>query len=170
MDMLWLLEQGHSITGVELNKGAVGAFFDENAIPHTQQVQDGFDVYSNDDLSIYAGDFFTLKKEQLDHIKLVFDRAALIALPPAMRQDYAAKMADILPVGCKMFLITMVYDESEMSGPPFSVKDDEVYRLFSTGFNVEKVESSDDPALLGGLVKRGLSSLTENVWFITKIR
>lgn len=168
VDMLWLLEQGHPITGVELNEGAVAAFFAENTIPSTQQKQENFQVYNNPQLSIYAGDFFKLTRSQLSHTKLVFDRAALIALPPAMRHDYVEKMKDILSIGCKIFLITTVYDESEMSGPPFSVADEEIQRLFSTGFNIEKVESSNDPVLLGGLVKRGLTSLTENIWFITK--
>ncbi len=167
-DMLWLLEQGHPVTGVEINEGAVATFFDENQILHTREDVHGFQLYSNKDLKIFTGDFFKLSGGQLKQIKLVFDRAALIALPPAMRQDYAAKMAEILPIGCKIFLITVVYDQSKMSGPPFSVEDEEVYGLFEASFNVNKVESSDDPALLGGLLKRGLSSLIENVWFISK--
>lgn len=168
LDMLWLLGQGHPVTGVELNEGAVRAFFEENGIPATQQKRDNFHVYHNAELSIYTGDFFKLTHSELNETKFVFDRAALIALPPAMRRDYVEKMKDILNIGSKIFLITTVYDENEMSGPPFSVEDEEVRDLFSTGFDVEKVESSDDPAMIGGLSKRGLTSLVENIWFMTK--
>ena len=168
LDMLWLLEQGHRVTGVELHASAVDAFFAENAVPAERTEQGAFQYYRSHGLGIYCGDFFDLTAEHEQDCRYVFDRAALVALPPEMRVDYVTHMHKILPAGSQLFLIGMAYDTSKMSGPPFSVPDEEVKTLFANGFSVERVASSDDPSLLGGLEKRGLDRLRENIYFIHK--
>ncbi|MCB1754713.1 MAG: thiopurine S-methyltransferase, partial [Gammaproteobacteria bacterium] len=168
LDMLWLLEQGHTVTGVELNEPAVSGFFSQHGISFVKEAQPPFTSYRGDGLDIHVGDFFKLPASFIAGNRLVFDRAALIALPPAMRIDYADKLREILAPGCKIFLITVVYDQNAMNGPPFSVQDDEVYKLFDNGFEIKKVNASDDPSLLGGLAKRGLKELAENVFFLTR--
>ena len=35
VDLLWLCNRGHSVTGVELSPIAMSQFFKENSIPHT---------------------------------------------------------------------------------------------------------------------------------------
>lgn len=169
LDMLWLLEQGHAVTGVELNENAVKTFFIEHGIPYDKNDNGPFNTYQSDGLEIHAGDFFKLKQEYLGGARLVFDRAALIALPRAMRIDYADKMREILPLGSKIFLITTVFDQNQMSGPPFSVEDEEVFKLFGNGFEIKKIIFSEDPSLLGGLARRGLKKLAENVFFLTRM-
>ena len=168
LDMLWLLDQGHRVTGNELNDYAVESFFAENDIPASQTAVGDFVRWEADELQVYLGDFFQLSPDQLDGVKLVFDRAALVALPSAMRRDYVRHMRTILAPGSRIFLVAMVYDESKMSGPPFSVPDEEVRNLFADGFSVDHVDSNSDPERLGGLAKRGLDALTENVYFIRK--
>ncbi len=168
LDMLWLLEQGHEVSGIELSQAAVESFFREHAIPFEITDIGLFQSYSSYGLKILSGDFFNLTPALLAETKLVFDRAALIALPQSMRAAYAEKMRSILSDQSKIFLITMIYDESRMSGPPFSVDDEEVFRIFGDGFEIKKIHSSSDPSLLGGLAKRGLDALQENVFFLTK--
>ena len=58
----------------------------------------------------------------------MFDRAALIAMPRVMQQLYAEKLTQLTPPGCKILLITIEYDPSEMGGPPFPVPADQVRR------------------------------------------
>jgi thiopurine S-methyltransferase len=169
LDMLWLLEQGHSVIGVELNRGSIERFYHQHQIPHQVSECGTFTTFDADQLSILTGDFFDLEAKHLDGVSLIYDRAALIALPPDMRVDYAQKIKDITVRGQRIFLISMEYNISEMSGPPFSVSDEEIYNLFSANFEIEKRISSSDPALLGGLVKRGLTALTENVFFLSRI-
>ncbi len=167
LDMLWLNQQGHEVVGNELDDGAVENFYGEHKIKHKISQNGRIQTYTSTRLTIHSGDYFDLQPRDLAGVNLVFDRAALIALPSEMRKDYVNQLHQLLPTGCKLFLITMVYDESRMSGPPFSVLDDEVYQLYNNGFNVEKIASSSDPKLLGGLAKRGLQTLEENVFFLT---
>lgn len=169
LDMLWLLKQGHSVVGNELNETAVECLFSENSIPVQSATNGDFMRWQADELSILCGDYFSLTPKHVAKSGLVFDRAALIALPQKMRQDYVKHMRTILAPGTRIFLITMAYDESKMSGPPFSVPDAEVQLLFKDGFTLEQMDSSDDPSLVGGLAKRGLDRLTETLYFIQRI-
>ncbi|MEZ5583009.1 MAG: hypothetical protein R3F37_09810 [Candidatus Competibacteraceae bacterium] len=41
--------------------------------------------------------FFALTETDVENVAGVYDRAALIALPPAMRQDYVEHLLGILP-------------------------------------------------------------------------
>ncbi len=169
IDMLWLNDNGHSVVGVELDQGSIERFFDKHQISHSRTSLGSLLTFGSDRLAIHTGDFFELTTSHLYGAQLVYDRASLIALPKHMRQDYANKLRQLLIEKSKILLITITYDEKEMSGPPFSVSDEEVFQLFENGFEVKKIASSSDPGLLGGLVKRGLSALTESVFFLEKI-
>jgi len=63
-----------------------------------------------------------------------------VALPSEMREKYVKKMLEILPEKVKILLITLDYDENEKQGPPFSVTEEEVYRLYSENFMIELLE------------------------------
>lgn len=162
LDMLWLREQGHPVFGVELSEKAVAAFFEENGIPAEVRRQGEHADYIGEQLQLRAGDFFALKREDLGAIRAVYDRAALIALPPAMRADYARHMARLLPAGAHILLITMEYPEGALEGPPFSVTEEEVGRLFGEAFAVERWamwQDADGP--------RGMP-VTEKVYTLTR--
>src|SRR5690606_41446378 len=73
----------------------------------------------------------------------VFDRAAMIALPPPLREHYVDELYALLPAGCSGLLITLEYLQHETEGPPFSVAEDEVRTLFSPGWSVELLERRD---------------------------
>ena len=116
-----------------------------------------------------CGDVFSLQAEHLPSAPAaLFDRAALIALPPPMRQRYAAKIAELLPSGAKVLLITLNYDQSEMKGPPFSVQDSEVMDLYQMNFSIEKLSSSEGPEIVGNLAERGLTAAGESVFLLTR--
>ena len=99
----------------------------------------------------------------------VYDRASLIALPPEMRQRYAAKLAELLSAGSKILLITLAYDQEQMKGPPFSVPDDEVEQLYKEAFSIERLGSSAGPDIVGNLSDRGLKTASESVFLLTRI-
>ena len=116
-----------------------------------------------------CGDFLKLQSAELPfEPAAVYDRAALIALPPAMRKLYAAKLAELLQPGSKILLITLAYDQQKMKGPPFAVQDDEVVELFSSGFEIEQRGSSGGPEIVGNLSGRGLDSASESVFLMTR--
>jgi thiopurine S-methyltransferase len=138
LDMLWLREQGHPVFGVELSEKAVKAFFEENGLPATVQRELQHVDYSADGLKLRVGDFFALQREELQGIDAVYDRASLIALPPAMRRDYVRHMAELLSSGAHILLITMEYPDGSLDGPPFSVPEEEVQRLFAADFHIQR--------------------------------
>jgi len=139
LDMLWLQQQGHEVLGVELSQQALDEFLVENQIEAQPVKHDHFCGYELAAMTLLCGDFFKLSAEDCADIKAVYDRAAIVALPPEMRQQYVQHLQAILPAGCKLLMVTMEYDQSQMSGPPFSVTEDEVNALFSGFAQVEKV-------------------------------
>jgi thiopurine S-methyltransferase len=162
LDMLWLRGQGHPVFGVELSEKAVAAFFEENEIAVEVRRSDDHTEYLAEGLRLRSGDFFALQREDLQGVRAVYDRAALIALPPAMRPDYARKMAELLPAGAHILLITMEYPEGTLEGPPFSVGEEEVERLFATAFTVERRAVWE-----GAPGPRGVT-VTEKVYTLTR--
>ncbi|MCK7477203.1 MAG: thiopurine S-methyltransferase [Candidatus Moduliflexus flocculans] len=70
-----------------------------------------------DEIRILLGDFFALEPRHLADVAGVYDRASLIALPPAMRERYATKLAAILPAGIRTLLVTLEYDQTVLAGP-----------------------------------------------------
>jgi len=87
-------------------------------------------LWESPEVDILCGDFFALKNEHLYDISAVYDRAALVALASEMREKYVKKMLTLLPEKVSMLLLTLDYDENEKQGPPFSVTEQEVYRLY----------------------------------------
>lgn len=138
LDMLWLREQGHPVLGVELSRKALEAFFEENAITPAIQESSRFTEYRAEGLCLFAGDFFKLQSADLGDIRAVYDRAALIALPPELRRDYAHHMGTLLPSGAHILLITMEYPQGTLEGPPFCVSEEEIHSLYAADFSIER--------------------------------
>ncbi len=106
-DMLWLREQGHQVLGVELSAIAVQAFFKENGYTPQHSTRGKFDRCEANGIRILCGDFFDLGRDDLANVSVVYDRAALIALPPEMRERYVRDMVGILPTATQILLITL---------------------------------------------------------------
>lgn len=136
-DMAWLHAQGHSVVGVELADIAVRAFFDAHRLPAMQTSAPPFEVFSAAHYRLLCGDFFALTALHLGAIAAVYDRAALIALPAAMRRDYASKMSALCASGTAMLLITVAYDTTVITAPPFAVSAEEVVALYGNEWTIE---------------------------------
>jgi thiopurine S-methyltransferase len=131
LDMDWLLAQGHPVVGVELAESAIQEFFAGNQLQPVFSESHTHKSYQASDCQIWCGDYFQLLPSQLLGANFVFDRASMIALPPAMRVNYVHKMAELVPKGAQSLLITIEYDSSKMQGPPFSVSEEEVKNLYA---------------------------------------
>ena len=164
LDMIWLLERGHSVVGVEISPLAVEAFFAENRLTPDIRKQDGYTRWSCDRIEILCGDFFTLGRADLGRIDAFYDRAALIALTPAQRRGYVAGLGRLLAPGAAGLLVTLDYDQQQMAGPPFAVAESEVVDLFGDGFVVERLEQVDVLAANPRFGDKGLSALEEAVY------
>jgi thiopurine S-methyltransferase len=165
-DMLWLREQGHPVLGVEISPIAVEAFFREHDLSATQGKQGSFTRWECEGLTILCGDFFTLRGEDVQGIGCVYDRASLIALPPALRQRYVARFAAILPPVTPTLLVTLEYPQEQMDGPPFSVREDEVRRLYAPGARVTRLYEHSILEENPRFQARGLSRLVEKAYRI----
>ena len=141
-DMLWLREQGHQVTGVELSDLACRDFFAEQGVDIDAFEDGAFHRRERDGISLLAGDVFKATRAVLNKPRAIYDRAALIALPSEMRIDYAAHIAHLTESGDQILLVGLEYD-NERNEPPFSVKGDEVRRLYSADFMIEELESAD---------------------------
>lgn len=148
VDFDWLLGQGYCAKGIDFSRDAIEAVFDRVGIaPEINQVG-GIAVYRSDQLTLYQGNFFELTKSILGKVDAVFDRAALVALPGDMRVRYAQHLADV--TGCApQILVTFEYDQNLMTGPPFSVDEDEVLTLYEGVYSAHLVETKPLSGMLG---------------------
>ena len=166
-DMLWLREQGHQVLGVELSAIAVQAFFKENGYTPQHSTRGKFDRCEANGIRILCGDFFDLGRDDLANVSVVYDRAALIALPPEMRERYVRDMVGILPTATQILLITLDYPQPEMQGPPFSVSSGEVEALYREHAEVRLLAQLDVLSKNPRFQQRGLSRLQENIFLLS---
>ena len=166
-DMLWLLSQGYQVFGVELSPLAVKSFFAENKLEARVTDCGAFQRWEIDGLSIFQGDFFDLSSEDLLGCSAIYDRASLIALPVEMRQQYTQHLRKIVPALSHTLLLTLEYDQNEMQGPPFSVSEDEVQRLFASASNIECLFTEDILEQNEQFKQKGLARLVETAYWLS---
>jgi thiopurine S-methyltransferase len=139
LDLGWLAEQGHPVIGVELAETAVRAFYQEANEPMRVERQRHLQRYTGGRVTIYCGDFMDLTALHLAGVAAVYDRAALIALPPRMRSQYADHLQRIIPDGCQVLLLTLENDQTQVPGPPHCVTEAEVRTLFDGRCQIERL-------------------------------
>lgn len=159
-DMDWLMSRGHKVVGIELYEPAVAEVFDRLGLQPRVDTVSGLRRYAADGLVIFAGDFFHLTAEMLGGVDAVYDRAALIALPPDMRARYAAHVTAICGA-VPQLLITLDYDQRLTDGPPFSVPGHEVRTLY--GASHETLKLYVQP-ITGPVAKRAVGD--EILWLL----
>ncbi|WP_150772556.1 thiopurine S-methyltransferase [Pseudomonas fluorescens] len=167
LDLLWLAHQGHEVLGIELSEKAVEDFFGEHGFDPAVSEQGPFKVYRAGSIELWCGDFFALTPGDVADCTALYDRAALIALPPSMREQYAAHLNRILPKGAQGLLITLDYDQDQMSGPPFAVLDDEVQRLLGACWALKILEDQDVLSQSGKFLEAGVTRLEERVYRVS---
>lgn len=143
LDMLWLREQGHEVLGVELSDIACRDFFLEQGVEVTPVTVDSYHRRERDGITLLTADLLELPWEVFNGIGAVYDRAALVALPPEMRRRYARRLCQRLTSGVEMLLV--VLESPAEGGPPFAVTEGEVRELFEPAFTVMRLtaEPSD---------------------------
>lgn len=168
LDMLWLQAQGFEVLGVELSPLAVEAFFTENQLSARQRQQGAFLAYECHGLTVLCGDFLALTARDLQGVDAVFDRAALVALPAAMREVYVVKLQQLLAAGTQTLLVAFDYPQQEMSGPPFSVPVEQVQALYGSDCDIALLSSEDILDSEPHFREKGLSRMQEQVYRLVK--
>ncbi|QKV63296.1 thiopurine S-methyltransferase [Pseudomonas sp. 43A] len=167
LDLAWLAGRGHQVLGVELSEKAIEEFFSEHQVQPQISEKGAFKVYRSDAIELWCGDFFALTASDVADCTAIYDRAALIALPAPMRERYAAHLQRILPQDVHGLLITLDYDQAQISGPPFAVGDDEVQRLLGDVWQVQVLEEQDVLGGSGKFLQAGVTRLEERVYRVS---
>jgi len=141
-DIAWLLSQGYRVAGAELSATAVEELFAELGIAPQISPVGACQRYSGEGIDIFVGDIFSLNSEMLGQIDAIYDRAALVALPEAMRQRYAAHLIT-LTATAPMLVLRYEYDQSLAEGPPFSVNEAELQKLYGSAYQLSTLETLD---------------------------
>ncbi|UWQ39142.1 thiopurine S-methyltransferase [Leisingera aquaemixtae] len=163
LDLDWLCAQGLRVTGVEFNEGAVGEVFARQGLtPEITRAQ-GLIRYQAGDLTLFAGDFFAVAAAHLGAVDAVYDRAALVAVKPEERAEYAAHLNRITGTA-KQLLISFSYDQSLMDGPPFSVPGQAVEALYR---DTHTITLAQERAADGRIGK--LCNAQEQAWLLTPL-
>lgn len=166
LDLRWLADQGHEVHGVELSAEAVQDFFREWGKPPQALTEGsaGLAMYSAGGVHLHQGDFFAYRPKS--GFELFYDRAAMIALPPALRPRYREHLRSLLQPGARGLLITLEYDQGEREGPPFSVLEEEL--MACPHFSYQRLEKQDILAP-SGFAEQGLTWLNHAAWQLTAI-
>lgn len=169
VDIIWLLERGYCVTGIELS----GIALDELA----QQIETVFGwqldysqtgagaIWQHDRVTLIQEDFFTITPAQVGTVALVYDRAALVALPESMREAYVSHLKLLSPEG-QQFLVTLDYDQLRMDGPPFALSDQEVHQHYESSHSVEYLEERELIDQEQRFKDRGLESFIQRCYWL----
>jgi thiopurine S-methyltransferase len=138
-DLAFLAAHGHEVVGIELAEQAVREFFDAHGLAPSIATRGPFVEYRAGAITLLVGDMFAATPALIGPVDGLYDRAALIALPPELRPRYVQCVRALLPSGAAGLVITLEYDQALMAGPPFSVPEAELRSLYA-GAAIDLVE------------------------------
>lgn len=162
LDIHWLLANGYRVAGAELSRLAIEQLFSELGAEPTISTCGPMQRFSAPNLDIFVGDIFDVSAELLGPVDAIYDRAALVALPEAVRGRYAAHLMQITAKAPQL-LICFEYDQSLMAGPPFSIAGEEVSRHYRDTYALTLLDRCDIP---GGF--KGKLPAMESVWLLER--
>lgn len=139
LDLRYLWERGHDVTGIDGVAAVVPAFVQESGVqllpvPHDQQRHRTSDAR----LSILTADFFHLSP--IHTFPCVWDRAALYALSPDLRRRYVETIRRLLSPDFRYLLSTIEYDGLASTGPPYIIRREELQQLYGEFAEIEKLD------------------------------
>lgn len=142
VDLVWLAERGHDVVGVELSELAARAVFEESGREYAVRDAGGLKVFASPGLSVINADLFDVTPHHVGSVDRIWDRAALVALPPEVRGRYVMQLRGLAGPNTVVLLNAIEYDPSVMDGPPFSVPEAEV-RAHYEAAHVEILRQAD---------------------------
>lgn len=104
-------------------------------------VQQGKAVAGRHADRVVEADFFAWQS-QGEPLQLIYERAFLCALPPAMRAQVAARWAALLPGGG--LLVGYFFFDNVPKGPPFGIARNELEELLASHFDCIEDRPVDD--------------------------
>lgn len=164
LDIGWLLAQGHHVAGAELSPIAIEQLFAQLRLEPKIKKERALTHYSAPGIDIFVGDIFKLTATTLGRVDAIYDRAALVALPPEVRKRYTAHLRKITS-SAPQLIVTFDYDQNKMSGPPFAIPNDELVQHYGKSYEMRLLASSKMP---GGL--KGKVAAVESLWALAPLK
>lgn len=161
LDIAWLLGQGYRVVGAELSQIAIDQLFEALGLVPSVKVHGSLRHHQAAGLDIFVGDIFKLTASLLGSVDAVYDRAALVALPPEMRIRYSQHLQHLVN-GAPQLLVTLAYDQTLVAGPPFSINEAEMVKHYGDRYQLRCLQQL---AMSEGL--KGKYPADESVWLLT---
>lgn len=127
------------VVGVDGIRMALEEFVKEHPELKIQEgkTEDGYERFSGGKNTLLKGDFFELNADHVQgQVDAVWDRASLVAISPSLREAYVQVIKKLLKPGGTILLSVLERrsgtEEGMKNGPPFSVAEQEVRRLYET--------------------------------------
>lgn len=169
-DMKWLAQQNCQVIGVEVSQKALQKFMNQCGDKFSTNSSHGFMIYKSASIELWQGDFMKIPESKIKPVDAVYDKAAIVALPKNMRTEYADKLLELCDEHTQILLQTFEYKQDEMNGPPFSVDEEEINRLFGHRFGITLLHKRSLFDELSKFQRRGLSSnLVEKVFHLEQL-
>jgi len=158
-DLITLTHHFNNVIGVEISEKAIGEFLQENSLSATESSFADFKIFEAGSITLWCGDFMKLPARKLPIIDVIYDKAALVALPPEKRGKHAEKLISLCSEYTFILLHHFIYNQDEMPGPPFSVSKPELNKYFGRWFKTEILEQNKlDLSRFKKFQYRGLNS------------
>jgi SAM-dependent methyltransferase len=94
--------------------------------------------YIGKELTVICGNFFT----HTGQYDVIIEQTFFCALDPKIRKDYTEKMHQLLKPTGK--LVGLMFNKIFSGGPPFGGSQEEYFELFSTKFDILKMENCEN--------------------------
>ncbi len=122
-DVVFLADQGHTVTGIEVSEKAVKSIFTESKppIPYNVTEVGSFKIFTATDnrkIIIYVGNFFDTLPNNVGPFDAIWDGHGIVAIPEKDMQPYATKLEALLKSDGVIMISSVWYDAAELTGGP----------------------------------------------------
>lgn len=155
IDMLWFLNEGFDVVGVELSEIAVTQFFAENDLQATTSIHSitpSLTCYqakhNGQNLKIWVGNIFDLSSTDLGQIDAIYDRGALVALPDIkpenLRTRYTQRVMELSNTANQL-LLSFAYDGKKQRDdkhkdlPPFLITQAQLEQYYAKYYHINLI-------------------------------
>ncbi|WP_338333217.1 thiopurine S-methyltransferase [Acetobacter sp. LMG 32666] len=161
LDIHWFIKNGYTVVGVELSRMAVEHLFVELGIqPDVLALSAEVTVFRGRNIEIFVANIFALTASMLGPVDMIYDRAALVALPDDIRICYARHIVEITRCA-NQFLICVEYDQVRLSGPPFAIMAQDIERYYAQFYTITSIEQQPVPRGI-----KGKEPGYEHIWLL----
>ncbi|XP_071965665.1 probable thiopurine S-methyltransferase [Antedon mediterranea] len=144
VDMKWLADRGHKVTGLECSEVAIKKFFKTNNIEFIQEPVKNIEnaqIYKATDgsIEIYQCDLYTFNVDVVGKFDCIWDSGSLEAINHKDRSSYTKIMTSIMANECKYFIHSFSYDKSKVEFGPYMFSTEDLRIIFGDQYKVELV-------------------------------